>query len=411
MIVNREQDVCHGRGFDEGHANKGWLENFYRWVTRAPEASPSSKSSGGPGWYIIDDQHDAGSDPYIVVSNHQAATVAADPNNVSHQDDPHIILQVGLYTTISGRVFIKHWGFWDASGHEGWLLIQRALLYTYDDADFVYDFRGGPTFMSLATRRGSTWEMFTCGKWTADSVLCEDTTVCGAFQAGVSAGSDVAVQLGAGEAANFTENGFYYVMDIDNNGGAYHCWVNYVKVTEVNTYTDVVHLQQIRHDFPAGTIIAAYPIRLYNLADRPEGGSTSRRIRIPMCSSKSTDGSDWSYCISDGTSNQTWDGRGAISCYLDNNTTLLTHICPDDVGNYAIQRGYLVEEYKGDTASDAGDMNRAYGSPEEIYVSSNENIAKMLDGREYNSRNYIRAYDGLTGSDTIILIPDYDSIV
>lgn len=55
MAWNREQSTCDGRGFVGSDAD-GFLANFYNWVTRSPVASPAAKSTGGPGWYIHDDQ-------------------------------------------------------------------------------------------------------------------------------------------------------------------------------------------------------------------------------------------------------------------------------------------------------------------------------------------------------------------
>ena len=52
---NYEQDTCVGRGFVTDSAD-GILKHFYDWVERAPVGSPVSQTTGGPGWYIIDDQ-------------------------------------------------------------------------------------------------------------------------------------------------------------------------------------------------------------------------------------------------------------------------------------------------------------------------------------------------------------------
>jgi len=82
MAFNIEQSTCTGRGFSATNAD-GLLANFKNWVIRTPVASPSATVSGGPGWYIIDDQSDTSVDP----SPNKVAWLKTDDNGLGTSFD------------------------------------------------------------------------------------------------------------------------------------------------------------------------------------------------------------------------------------------------------------------------------------------------------------------------------------
>ncbi len=414
MIFNIEQAACHGRGFNEGHANKGFLENFYNWITRAPQASPVAKVSGGPGWYIIDDQSAAVSNPYIVVSNHSAANVAANPNRA---DEPHKIFKVGMISTETGLIWISAYLWWNAATHTGYGLYSSHRLNTYDDADFTYDFRGGPNMMVIQTRRGATWNTVSLCEWIGDANLVEGTHVRGVLQAPVVAGNNVVINLAPGEAANFTEGSYYFLYDL--NG---HTWINYVKADEVDVYHDTITINHCNYNFPMGAVIGAYVHRFAILASETESAAdrSVQRSEIPYYSMY---GSEW-YQGHNHPANNYIGGAIRLSHHADYLGSLSTApgMSPNDLGQYAVERPGVCEYFHPGSSpfflSSTG-MNRGYGPLREVYLTGygvgSSPMAANQDGRLINGVGYLffqtLQYMTYSGSGTIaVLFPDYNSL-
>ncbi len=110
--------------------------------------------TGGPGWYIHDDQSaiGGGADPYLVISSHNAAG----PNV------PAKYIQILLPVATGQQLRVYYYLYWNPTTHIGFGLYGAHNLRTDDSVDFIYDFRGGPECFFLHTyTTAATWE----GSW------------------------------------------------------------------------------------------------------------------------------------------------------------------------------------------------------------------------------------------------------
>lgn len=374
-----ESDICTGRGFAGVDAD-GFLAKFYTWVTK-------NYASGGPGWYIHDDQSTLGTNPYIVICD-TAAPVVND-YNTGPSGGPPKFLKIGYVNTEAATIRIQCYMWWDNATQTGYGLWDGHFLRTYDAADFVYAFRGGAECMIIQTRRGTTWDIFVFDEWEGDTNLVEGTTAIGTLQSGVTAGSSVVLQLDTGEAANFTADKYYYLYDFDG-----HSWVAYRKVTAVDAVLDQITIDTADYNWPAGSVIGAYPHRWYTAGNQLENNSgttgiydfnyyVSRYSKLPYCSSAGT-----AYSFS----NQSGPIYGA--CGADFMWKTIDSMNADDYGNRTVQRPLLYEFFRENdsiTTTREASMNRAYGVAKNLYVGTTSGMAQMQDGRTINGKNYIYA--------------------
>lgn len=75
----------------------------------------------------------------------------------------------------------------------------------------------------------------------------------GVTQSGVSAGSDVVLQLDSGESDRFVAGNSYQIVDFGN--------VNWVEVSNVDKGTDQITITTLSYDFAAGAKIGVFPYR------------------------------------------------------------------------------------------------------------------------------------------------------
>jgi hypothetical protein len=363
-----ESDVCHGRGF-AGADPDGFLAKLYAWVTLTP-------ASGGPGWYIHDDQSSLGTDPYIVISD--ASSPSVNSYNTGKSGGAPKFIRILLPTTTAGHVEINSYLWWDNTTQTGYGLWSGTFLETYDDADFVYDFRGGDECMIIQTRLGTDWDTFVLDDFVGDSNLLEAATAVGVMQSGVSAGSSVVLQLDTGEAANFTADNYYYIFDMDG-----HSWVEYCQVTNVSIGADQITVDAIGYDFPSGAVIGAFPHRYYmacnNLSLSGSFNYSNRQSKLP-------------YCSSDESGYVFHDQSGLIYGRFTPTRALGYLLCmdPGDDGVYAVQRPGIAESYRENTNSYAStDQNRGYGVTKNVYLTSLGSMARGQDGRVISSENWL----------------------
>lgn len=352
-----ETGTCNGRGFSGADPN-GFLAKFVTWVVKPI-------GSGGPGWFIIDDQSALGTDPYIVVSD-VAAPVVNDYNTGQSGNAPKF-LRLTLETAQPGRVYMRPYLWWDAVSHTGQARWFNGFVATLDDSDFVYDFRGGQECLIIQSRVGTDWDNFVLDDFLGDPNLLEPVTKVGVLAGGITAGSDVVVTLGAGEAVNFTQDKFYYIFDFDG-----HTWVDYVKVTNVNPGADQITLELVNEDYPAGAVVSSYAHRYYCMAN----WNYSRKSSIPV----------WSYngnavSLSTGTSQHT------AACWLDILEKAIGVMSPDDQNIWAMHKMQIVERYPQTGFND--DLNRSYGLTQNAYVSAKGNMARGQDGITLNSVDWL----------------------
>lgn len=517
MSFNIEQSTCHGRGFVDAD---GLLSNFFDWVTRSPVASPVVKSTGGPGWYIHDDQSQVNGDPvptkedwletdftaglgasFDTLAEIQAiedgeftisidgtpqdvtgldfsgdndwddvaATIQTgiraasagpgdgfdtaivdawkmvDKNNANYPDsypghntgqsttndmidgfrflpgvadmsisslssvggggtdisgsaflnmdisgdhtvDPFIVIcdnnspsefsghkfiEVGMHSTRAGEIYIRQWMYWNDTIHKGFGLFGYHHLATYDDADFVYDFRGGSQCLMMSARTGVTWNHFIFDEFLTDSTLLEAASKDGNTVAAVAAGA-TSFDVGVGEGANFTANKFYFLIDLQNSEA-----VNYVKVSSVST--DTINLDPscaVHKSCKVGSYLTPYYPRFYTAGDFIYRSTPSyEQNKTSRLALRSERGKEFN--INDDNDE---DYSSAIADYLFN---ALYQISPDDEGFYAIQKPLLGEE------PDSFTENRFYGTTKNLYFSAEGVMAEMLDGRTVNSDEWI----------------------
>lgn len=317
--------------------------------------------------------------PYIIVSNVASPSI----NQVCH------IVKIGFKTATGTRVVADFYLGWTPTGTIpcGWW--QTVYVTTLDSADFAYDFRVGDDCFIIQTRIGTTWYAIAEDTWDGDANLVETTDKTGTLASGVSLGSSVVLQLGAGQAANFTQDNYYFIYDFTS-----HNWVDYVKVTDVNTGADQITVDAIRYNYPTGSVIAAYPHRFF-------------------CSQSNNALSVLPYYSNVADRTLVFFLAGASNSYYNVATSYevgyLTAMSPNDSGKYALEKANLVEasRYPGYPVA-----NRGYGACKNLFLCMALTMAKGLDGRSYGGKNYLYFQDSATvfstgGNSTVaVLFPD-----
>jgi hypothetical protein len=399
MIFNRERDICFGRTFSQIVTDKGLLANFYNWITRSPVASPVSKSTGGPGWYMIDDHSTDASDPYIIVSDNTWATISADPNAVT--SGPYKILKVGFLSAETGKIRITGYMYWDAGTSTGYGKWCEFVINTADGESMQYDFRGGPDVLAFSARKQADWSVFTIADWTGDVKLVEGPAIVTDILNSVTAGTDVVLQLGVGEGANYTKGNYYFIYDF--NGVEK---IDYAKVTKNGVPdglgVDQIAVDRLRQNFGIGSVICAYRHRLTAWCTNKAGlTSYDRYCCLPYYSVNSEDQSNQNYRFY----NSQLTGR------VSARENLIRIMTPDDAG-YFLADVAVIGEYLG-YLNNTTDANRGYGTIVGIYITSSSGMLQMTDGKTINTDNYLYTDEGaklIMGPDLAVLLPDWDSV-
>lgn len=369
MAYQIESGSCTGRGFSAVDTD-GFLAKFYTWVTKAP-------ASGGPGWYIIDDQSALGTDPYIVVCD--VAVPVVNDIDTGQNGMPPKFIKIGMVNTDAGYVQAFSYMWWDSTAHTGEGLFYGTKLVTYDSAEFAYDFRGGTECMIIQSRTGTNWSTFVFDEWTGDPNLVEGTDKVGTFQSGITAGSNVTVQLDTGEAANFTANKYYFIYDFSTD-----TWVDYTYVVSVDLGLDQIVLYDLDYNFPSGSVISSYAHRFYCVGDDVSNTNNFSVYAsvIPYTSSTVDDRV---------VHNQTGYVYGSVK--LDYPSTALTAMSPDDYSFYGVSKPLVVEYSLPNISVGAGGSttgaNRAYGVANNLYVTYKGSMAAGLDGKTISTNNWL----------------------
>lgn len=195
-------------------------------------------------------------DPHIIVSD--VAAPALNAYSSGQTGGAPKILKVGYVTTESGYIRVQALMAYDVTnrvprGYFGGLRVSVG-----SSAEYAYYFGGGAECMLLAARQGTSWTYLFLDEFTGISSVLEAADKVGVLQSGVTAGSSVVCQLGAGQAANFTVGKSYFIFDF--NG---HTWVDYVQVTARNTSSDTITLESVEANFPSGSVLSPYAHRYY----------------------------------------------------------------------------------------------------------------------------------------------------
>lgn len=399
-VVQTEAGICTGRGFGPSAAN-GFLQKLKEWIVKTPAA-------GGPEWYIVEDESAAVADPYIVVSD--VAVPTANAYNTGKSGGAPKIVRFQMLDSEAGYVRAQVYCGYDTAVRGLW---SGYRITTSDDADFIYDFRGGDQFLIVQTRIGTSWSTFVLDDFLGDDNLLEDATHVGTTLATVSAGSSVVLQLGAGQAANFTVDKYYYIYHFNSA----HAWVEYVKVEAVDVGTDQITVDTLTNAFPDGSVIGSYPHRMYTMGSGTSSeyhlNHAGTQVKTPYCSYKTGN-----YVFHD---QGTWSHiRGAKR--LDAAWEYLSKMAPDDEGRYAVQRPGLVEYTRenqsiSNTTDLTADQNRAYGICRNVYATTFGSMSLGQDGRVIAGNNWICGRGANTIASAVVslnpyalLFPDTESL-
>lgn len=319
-------------------------------------------------------------------------TVGAAANDIDTGPDsgPPKFIRIAMETSVAGYINIQYLMWHDTTTHTSHGIWFGQRIATYDDADFAYDVRGGDECFLFSTRLGTTWYSAGMDTFVGDSNLLEGTDKVGVIQSGASAGSSVVLQLDTGEAANFTADNYYYILDFDGTTEA-----QYVQVESVNTGTDQITISTLYIDVAAGAIVGAYIHRWVGFGDGSIGanwynfctyyGGASCRSTIPYVSAI---GSTYVFP----NQNYILGIIGAIG--LDAARKYMVRMAPDDNGNTAIMRPGVFEyaRHNSSTSNDT-DMNRAYGILKNIYLVYHTTLASFLDGKTTGGNNFVYTQD------------------
>ena len=275
--------------------------------------------------------------------------------------------------------------WWDTTNH-----IPRGVWNQYylsvitgASPDFYY-FVGNDQYLAIVSKNGSTYNQYNTGTWIGDSNLIDPISSIGTLQSGITAGSGVVCTLGTGEASNFSANKYYFIYDFNA-----HSWVDYVRCQSVDIPSGTITLQIVNYNFPAGSVIGAYPHRFYAMSTNTiTTGTTGNSDNVSY--SKST--IPYISSTSGSTSNVFHAQTSLIrpSCYVNCYLTALTGGDPDDEGYYYTQIPIISEYHRGDGTLDLTGL-RVFGrvGTGDLYVTSVTNLIKALTLRSVGGVNYI----------------------
>jgi len=315
--------------------------------------------------------------PHIVISNLAAP---ANPNTIGK------FIKISYHTTESGYIRVQFFKSWDDTNKILRGLYAGYRIATLDAAGFAYDFRGGDECMFFASRISTAWSYTLIDEWTGISGFVEADTVIGTLANAETAGSNVVVELGAGEAALFTLNNYYYLYDYQNKSV-----VNYVKCVGINLVADTVTIDTLSNDVSAGAIIGAYPHRFCtngngSYFDNDIVDDSVYLIQIPYCSGAA------GYVQHQYS---TVYGGVALNILGGMNIT-----APNDLGLYSCMRPVITEKYRPNDASSSTGMNRQYGKLKNVFYSYGS-MSQMLDYRTINTNDYLK-YNSTTPNELIL---------
>ena len=289
-------------------------------------------------------------------------------------------LKLGYQTTESGYVRMQGLIYWDSTNHIPWGYWSGVQLASYDSSVFAYQFCGGDEYLMQATLLGATWSAIFIDTFTGISSKLEVVSKVGVLQSGITAGSNVTMQLGTGQAANFTANKWYYIYDFNA-----HCWVNYGYVVSVNIGADTIVFSNVAQNFPSGSILTPYAHRFYSYG-AVFGNLQETNMRYYGNGSPC----QIAYCSSSVQANvfhsQIVYINGAANYIISNE--LVASGIPDDEGNYDCVRHALSEnrDFGGSTTNS---INRLYGTSNNTLCTYTGTMGMMTNYRTMLGVDYL----------------------
>lgn len=439
----KESGSAKGRSFGTTDGVPGFLNRLKAWIVKVP-------ASGGPGWYIIDDETANPTNPHIVCSN-----VSGQPTNASRSK----IVRFG-FSANAGVVTVDFYMHRDVTANTN---IRQTAGYTIETTDlfeYGYDFRGGPECLLLMTNISGNWDWAFIDEWEGDPLFVEDDFTAtlqqdwGSFDVNDGGNQVSEFWRMQGYGPHLDANGKLYVSVTVNAGPASQIFI-YNNPARTSEYL----IAQTTNSSSIGTV------GLTTMNNSGVTGSIRRNaitatdtdIEIDMCLYTGTGEGAlftvgkwyyiWDYATGDRTGyfkvlaivtdklvvdslfsgqifsagacispyghrwavwgNTTVGQNGSISGnpqipymsnpvqpYVGNSftnigfSTMLTSVMnPNDEGKYAVMRPVVYEN--GDWSGQQTTMNRAYGQLKNIYISHSSGLAQMQFGRVINSKNYL----------------------
>jgi len=373
-VWQKETGVATGRGFDPN----GYCGLFKTWVAK-------NAVSGGPNWYIWDDQSALLTDPYIIITD----TLSPVVNDVTTGPDglPPKFIKFGYLSATGQEVRMQHYMWWDNVAHAGFGLWSGKKITTYDATDFEYRFRGGAIGIAIHSRLASSWYSIGILDWEGDPNRIESISTYSVLTSGVSSGTSVVITLSSpAEASKFSVDKKYYIYDFQNES-----YVDYCKVTNVNSPASQITVDALEHNFPSGAVITSYAHRFCsfggfdNAIDDIDGTDYYSRpsvCKIPYVSA-----------LTNASVFHQTGQTGSIfgSCGMDVMTGVLACENPNDDNLQTGMRPFIYEisGYDSYQQNTTGYFNRAYGQIKGLYVAQNNSYVIGSDAKTINSKDYV----------------------
>jgi hypothetical protein len=315
-------------------------------------------------------------DKYIVVCDVAAPVVNAYASGPT--GGPPKFIRISMVNSESGYIRIRYLLWWDTTTKTGYGYWAGYRVTTSDDADYMYDFRGGAETLIVLSVIGTAISPAGITEFTGDANLLEGTDKVGVLQSGVTAGSSVVLQLAAGQAINFTVNNYYFLYDF-----AGHSWVDCVKVTARDSGTDQITVDTITQNFPAGAVIAAYAHRVVAFGSGTSAAldniSSSYKSKLPYTNATAT----YVFHLQYGG---IYGGASIVVA-----TVYLDRMAPNRKQNWCVMNPGIAEvagENAAGSWSDTYGAREGYGTLKNVIISNVGTMAPVLNGRTDGGKNY-----------------------
>jgi len=360
MSFQIESGICSGRSFNAS----GFMGKFKTWVVK-------SLASGGPGWFIVDDQSGLGTDPYLLISDVASPTVNGYSNGQS--GNAQKILRVGFITANSGQIDVRRYmGLSGGVPYGQWgNATNSSTITVLDSTDFAYDFRGGDDSMMLFARIGTSTDYIIETEWIGASNTVFETKNITSVTTIMTGGTDTE-SIEVTSSALFTVGDILIIYDFTA-----HNWVQQVEVTVIPDSTHITIENSGGNNlnaYPVGTVIGNYMHR--NLSIGKLGSQSSQLPYLPN-NVGSVDSDLYS-----STSVLQQSKLGTPTNFLVNDLSYGGRTCIQPI--IYNDRLYI-------TSSESPEV---FGTPKNIYISSTSSFLPWYSGLTISGDNWVYIGDG-----------------
>jgi hypothetical protein len=296
---------------------------------------------------------------------------------------PPKFMKICQDTLESGVIRIQGYMWYDSATNTPQGRCGGNYINTSDDNDFAYYFYGGAEGAFLISRIGTSFSKSYWLNWTGDANLIPGADKYGIVQSGLTAGTNVVIQLDTGEAANFEIGDYVFLFDF--NG---HEWVDCVKITNRDTGADTITVDAVTVNYPAGAVVTYYSHRWVF------GGSTGGNVNLPDMQYQANAhcvlpmiNAETPYCAAKRTSDAIT--AGAI---INWSVFYCERAAPNRKGEWAFSEIGVAEYWRCNTLGNAN-AKELYGTINNLLISKTGSMATMQDGRKDQGKEYINTGD------------------